>query len=449
MAKNKSVKGSLVGPVKAKKIGLLGNMNNNNFAIMRYLRDLGLDAHLLLLSNDGKGSLSHFSAEADTTNIKKWRPFIKRLSLSNHEISALPFWWGILYFCLSPLRSVAYFMLRRNLPITTRKIEEELADYDVLIGSGVIPAVLERTNRKLDIFYPYSTGIEFYGSNEFLAQMSKMSPIRRYFWSKVALAQASGLQNTISCLNSELGLTADNFSALNVPFKTLTVPLFYNKEPVLVGENSPSLSALIETCDRFDFVVMSHCRHMWVKQPYYSQDQWDQENKRNDWLIKGFAEFRKRCPVIKSALLLFDYGPDAKASRELISHLSLDEHVIWSGTRPRKEIMQIIAACDVGVGEFVKAQNTPWGSTGWEVMAAGKPLLQTVNYTKASFKKQFKADLPDICDIQTKEDIVTYLVSLSHDKEYAQALGKSLQSWFDKQGGIGSARQWAVHISTL
>ena len=30
-----------MGPVKAKKIGLLGNMNNNNFAIMRYLRDLG------------------------------------------------------------------------------------------------------------------------------------------------------------------------------------------------------------------------------------------------------------------------------------------------------------------------------------------------------------------------------------------------------------------------
>ena len=96
-------------PVKAKKIGLLGNMNNNNFAIMRYLRDLRVDAHLLLLSNDGKGSLSHFSAAADTTNMKKWRPFIKRISLSNHEISALSFWWGILYFCLSPLRSFAYF----------------------------------------------------------------------------------------------------------------------------------------------------------------------------------------------------------------------------------------------------------------------------------------------------------------------------------------------------
>ena len=56
---------------------------------------------------------------------------------------------------------IRLFFLRRNLPISARKIETELADYDVLIGSGVMPAVLERTNRKLDIFYPYSTGIGF------------------------------------------------------------------------------------------------------------------------------------------------------------------------------------------------------------------------------------------------------------------------------------------------
>jgi len=438
-----------VSPIKGKKIGLLGNMNNNNFAIMRYLRDLGLDAHLLLLSNDGKGSLSHFSADSDTTNIKKWQPFIKRLSLSNHEISALPFLWAILYLCLSPLRSAAYCLLRRNLPITARRIEAELADYDILIGSGIMPAALERTNRKLDIFYPYSTGIEFYGSQEFLAAMNKISRARQFFWHKVALAQAKGIQNTASCLNFELGLTADNLVSLHVAFKTLAVPLFYNKDPVLADDCSPSLSALLDTCTKFEFVVMSHGRQMWVKQSHYSQEQWDLETKHNDWLIRGFASFRQRCPNKKAALILFDYGPDVEASRQLISKLSLDEHVIWSATRPRKEIMRIIAACDVGVGEFVIAKNTTWGSTGWEVMAAGKPLLQTVNYTKASFEKQFQAKLPDICDVHSEEDVAAHLISLSQDKDYARELGKSLQSWFDEKGGIGCARHWADHISTL
>ena len=30
------------------KVALIGNMNNNNFSIMRYFRDLGIDAHLIL-----------------------------------------------------------------------------------------------------------------------------------------------------------------------------------------------------------------------------------------------------------------------------------------------------------------------------------------------------------------------------------------------------------------
>ena len=38
------------------KIALLGNMNNNNFALLRYFRDLGFDAHLLLFKNDGTGN---------------------------------------------------------------------------------------------------------------------------------------------------------------------------------------------------------------------------------------------------------------------------------------------------------------------------------------------------------------------------------------------------------
>ena len=52
------------------KIALIGNMNNNNFALMRYFRILGADAHLLLYSNDGKGELSHFKPECDTWDIE-------------------------------------------------------------------------------------------------------------------------------------------------------------------------------------------------------------------------------------------------------------------------------------------------------------------------------------------------------------------------------------------
>ena len=53
------------------KIAFVGNMNNNNFAIMRYFRDLGADAHLVLWADDGRGPLEHFVPENDTWEIDR------------------------------------------------------------------------------------------------------------------------------------------------------------------------------------------------------------------------------------------------------------------------------------------------------------------------------------------------------------------------------------------
>ena len=44
-----------------KKIALIGNVNNNLFALMRHLRDLGYDAHLFHRPEN-----DHFQPKADT-----------------------------------------------------------------------------------------------------------------------------------------------------------------------------------------------------------------------------------------------------------------------------------------------------------------------------------------------------------------------------------------------
>ena len=56
------------------KIAVLGNMNNAGFVLMRHLRDLGEDAHLLLYKNDGAGYSSHFSLESDSWDEKNGNP---------------------------------------------------------------------------------------------------------------------------------------------------------------------------------------------------------------------------------------------------------------------------------------------------------------------------------------------------------------------------------------
>jgi len=63
------------------KIALIGNMNNNNFSIMRYFRDLGTDAHLLRWRDDEIGPNNHFIPENDTRNMDKWKPYIHKLPI--------------------------------------------------------------------------------------------------------------------------------------------------------------------------------------------------------------------------------------------------------------------------------------------------------------------------------------------------------------------------------
>jgi hypothetical protein len=84
------------------KIGLIGNMNNNNFSILRYFHDLGADAHLLLNTNDGVGSLSHFRPECDTWTIEKWKPFIHQTEITNAPIAAVeaPLSWAVASWAL-------------------------------------------------------------------------------------------------------------------------------------------------------------------------------------------------------------------------------------------------------------------------------------------------------------------------------------------------------------
>ena len=61
------------------KIALIGNMNNNNFSLMRYLLDLGMKVDLLLMSDDGVGELEHFSPKNDTWFLKKYKKILKNL----------------------------------------------------------------------------------------------------------------------------------------------------------------------------------------------------------------------------------------------------------------------------------------------------------------------------------------------------------------------------------
>jgi hypothetical protein len=407
------------------KIALVGNMNNNNFSLMRYFRDLGADAHLLLWSTDGWRRMDHFTPQNDSWDIDRWRPFIHQTTLRNSGASLV-----------GSLR-------RLEPPPSARKMRDQLRGYDAYIGSGFAGPILARARIRMDVFYPYGTGIEGVGDRATRLRLQSSASFRRLITRHIRNKQIAAIRKAKCCLNAEMSLTRQTFEEIDRTFVCLAVPMVYNREQVPARNRLPLfLREVKEKLLHYDFRVLSHCRQMWVPEPGFTAEQWERRSKHNDWLIKGFSDFRAGNPQLKSALILLDYGSDVQATRDLTAKLGVDQDVIWLPTMSRKEILCLLGACDIGVGEFANDRGLLWGGTGWEVMAVGKPLLQSVNFTNDEFRAAFGHDLPPVLDVKRPEDVTRHLVDLSQNRDKIRAIGQKSKEWFETNNGIGLAGKW-------
>lgn len=405
------------------KIAVIGNMNNAGFAIMRYFRDLGAHTHLFPYSGDGRGCLTHFAPEADTWEIGKWAPFIHQLDMDD----------GMKLIIGSPLTL--------SPPPSKSHLARVFAGFDTFVGSGVAPALLARISRPLDIFFPYSTGIEHVGTLA-LRRAMRALPFRRPFLKHLRVKQIEGIRLARHCLNAEMSLTRAVFEEIGTAFLPLAIPAVYNREALGSHLVSPSLKPLTAKLNGVEFVVFSHARLMWMKDPHMTPEEWERASKHSDWLLRGYADFVREQPGACTRLLVVEYGPDVQATKALCHQLGLDDHVIWLPQMQRKEIMYLLSLCQVGVGEFYTEPGVIWGGTGWEVLASGRPLLQTFNFTEASFREMFGHPPPPILDVKESSDVSAHLDAMYRDRAKAEALGRQGRDWFDRHNGIALASQW-------
>jgi glycosyltransferase involved in cell wall biosynthesis len=406
------------------KIALLGNMNNNSFSIMRYFRDLGMDAHLLLYQNDGQGSLKHFTPEADSWNIESWNQYIHQTSIMNG------------YACLFP--DPRKFIL----PPTKQYLKKLFEDYDKIICSGVGPAVLSKINRSVDLFFPYSTGVEFINTYEDRRVLEKGFILKKIAAKYLKEKMISSLSNANYCLTSELSATKDVFDDIGVKFLNIPIPMVYNSD-LKINQRIPSpLLSILDKIDKFKFKVFSHSRLIWKNTSGVLDEEWIKISKYNDWLIKGFASFLKKSKNQNSILVLLEYGRDIEETKSLISELGIEGNVLLIKKMKRKELMIILSACDIGVGEFRKNKNMIWGGTGWEVLASGKPLLQSFTFENDYFETSFGYPPPPILDVKSPECVTRHLERMYANPDEMNDIGKASLNWFNTYNGIGLAKKW-------
>jgi hypothetical protein len=108
------------------KVALIGNMNNNHFAMMRYFHDLGVEAYLFKFANEA----AHFQPECDTYEYEKWAKFIIQTDIRGGDFTQ-------------------YLMLNSTYFYNVFK------GFDFYIGNDFSPAYLYKAGIRLYFFVPY------------------------------------------------------------------------------------------------------------------------------------------------------------------------------------------------------------------------------------------------------------------------------------------------------
>lgn len=412
------------------KIGILGNLANNGFSILRHLRGLGADAYLLLYSTDGVGENGHFSVEADTWAVEEWSPYVIRTKIPDHAASALAgakralglqmVTFKRLLFSQDPIRGFG-----------KKDVEDMVRPFDFLIGSGIAPGLLFAAGvRPLDIFFPYSVGIEYLGSgNHADSKLStSRSPFLKSARREIERNQAEGIKATGIVISSDSVSTRQALKGMGVFGTPMFVPQVFVRLGSDEAVSSPLLTRVSRWASSFDFIVYHGARQFW-------------KEKRNHFLLEALRTVAESSEA-KVGLLIADYGVDAKRAQSLASELGLDGRIFWFPKCQRREVYEMLRISDVAVGEFQELRGTMFGSTGWEALATGTPLIQGYRFGPGEFRIATGAEEPPILRADSARDIERQLLRLISSPEQRQHIGALSLNWFQKWGGKSVAKKW-------
>jgi glycosyltransferase involved in cell wall biosynthesis len=376
------------GSGRSRRVALLGNMNNNLFTLMRYLRDAGVDAHLLVFSSD------NFLPEADSSSDQE---FVDLMRFRIRDV-LIPF----------------HIRLRR-----------QLGRYDALIGCGASPALCSQIGRRLEVFAPYGSDLHD------LSIMRSRNPFSRLLEWRVAILQRRGIR--ASRFVHMMGVNEIYEESLHqTGFRgerwNEVLPLVYGPDytpDVLLKDGAGQFAEIRRECS---FMAFAHGRHVWASST-------DLNAKGNERLIRGWASFVARGVTSNPVLVLFEYGTDVDKSRSLIADLGCQDSVVWMPKMSRRDLMKGLAVCDVVCGEFEHS----WLSSGvyFEALTLSKPIIA---YRNDWHPEILAGNAYPSLSAREPEEICDRLAWVALCPDEAAQIGQDGKNWYESAVALSVSR---------
>lgn len=146
-----------------------------------------------------------------------------------------------------------------------------------------------------------------------------------------------------------------------------------------------------------DIVLFHPARHVWL-------DTDIADCKGNDKVLRAFQLFVRRRP--KAKLLLVNKGWDVASSRGLCRKLGIEDSVVWMEPVDKQEMARLYNSVDIVLGQFTKSVLT---LVAIEAMACGAPVITSVPAAGESFY----AAPPPVLNADSLEGIYDGLMDLT------------------------------------
>lgn len=389
------------------KIALVDNMNNNFFALARYLRDLGCEVDLYLIPNRKH---KHFDPQADTWQDVSNMSWIKEFPLSYHPIT--------------------YVRSTRSI------LCKSFASYEKIIACGASLGLFYRAGISVDIFIPY--GSDLLGLPFFTFKLScslfdlSRSALLKYssFAQKRGIQQSKRIAVNTNWHLAKQALDKINRTAINIP----RVMIYKEDYPAKTNNKYTWLSS-------YDFSVFSPTRHEWATNSEPMPDFTKNGGaKRNDKLIRAFAQLVEASLVSSPLLLMCEYGADVDHSKRLIASLGIQQFVRWLPLLPRREILIIMQHVSIIADQFREDMSATSAGTTNEALAVGKPIITNTDGACNDVSDPYY-NCP-ILEALSTEQIYSWLERCAKSPHFAKSVGDAGAKWFDQNLGFGLAQKY-------
>ena len=163
-----------------------------------------------------------------------------------------------------------------------------------------------------------------------------------------------------------------------------------------------------------DWILFHPTRQVWTD----TSSPW--ERKGNDRVFRAFARFL-RDTHRRALLIAVAHGPDLQASQQLVKELGIERAVHWIPPQRRFDLIRLYNMADAVVDQFVCGY---FGGCAFEAWSCGTPVFIHLESFEGTFGEE-----PPAINVRTEDEIFSKFAEYTDGREALAEVGEESRRW--------------------